>query len=142
VLTGAGRAGGLGGIERIRVAFRAVIRVTGGQFTAIESPIDVTFKVDLIKDARLRLPRYTTPGPVTDHSDSKGYEVTTGIGPDLMQCSRTAAMEMIDLLRTRFGYNPIDAYMLTSVCADLRISSIVDQPNWVVSFMFPRIVLE
>jgi acetamidase/formamidase len=110
--------------------------------TAIESPIDVTFKVDLIKDARLRLPRYTTPGPVSNHFDTKGYEVTTGIGPDLMQCSRTAVMEMIDLLSTRFGYKPIDAYMLTSVCADLRISSIVDQPNWVVSFMFPRIVLE
>ncbi len=40
------------------------------------------------------------------------------------------------------GYSPIDAYMLCSVCADLRISSIVDVPNWVVSFYFPRIVLE
>jgi acetamidase/formamidase len=28
------------------------------------------------------------------------------------------------------------------VCADLRISSIVDVPNWVVSFYFPRVVLE
>ena len=28
------------------------------------------------------------------------------------------------------------------VVADLRISSIVDVPNWVVSFYFPRIVLE
>ena len=51
-------------------------------------------------------------------------------------------MEMIDLLSKRFGYSPIDAYMLCSVCADLRISSIVDVPNWVVSFYFPRIVLE
>ena len=33
------------------------------------------------------------------------------------------------------------AYMLCSVCGDLRISEIVDQPNWVVSFYFPRIVL-
>jgi acetamidase/formamidase len=33
-----------------------------------------------------------------------------------------------------------EAYMLCSVCADLRISEIVDQPNWVVSFYFPKVV--
>ena len=110
--------------------------------TAIESPIDVTLKVELIKDAQPGFPPYVPPGPVTNHFDKKGYEVTTGIGPDLMQGARTAVSEMIDLLSKRFGYSPIDAYMLCSVCADLRISSIVDVPNWVVSFLFPRIVLE
>ena len=34
----------------------------------------------------------------------------------------------------------VDAYLLCSVCGDLRISEIVDMPNWVVSFYFPRIV--
>ena len=37
---------------------------------------------------------------------------------------------------------PVEAYMLCSVCGDLRISEIVDQPNWVASFYFPRQVLE
>ena len=81
-------------------------------------------------------------GPATRHLDSKGYEVTTGIGPDLMAGARMAVSEMVDLLSRRYGYSPIDAYMLCSVCADLRISSIVDVPNWVVSFYFPRVVLE
>ena len=31
----------------------------------------------------------------------------------------------------------VDAYMLCSVCGDLRISEIVDMPNWVVSLLFP-----
>ena len=110
--------------------------------TAIESPIDVALKFELVKGANLRMPRYTTPGPVTDHFDKKGYEVTTGIGPDLMAGARMAVSEMVELLSRRFGYSAIDAYMLCSVCADLRISSIVDVPNWVVSFYFPRIVLE
>src|SRR5258707_2485493 len=100
--------------------------------TAIESPIDVALKFDLIKGANLKMPRYVTPGPVSDHFDKKGYEVTTCIGPDLMTGARTAGMDMIELLSKRFGYSPIDAYMLCSVCADLRISSIVDVPNWVV----------
>jgi acetamidase/formamidase len=110
--------------------------------TAIESPIDVALKFELIKGARLKGPRYTTPGPVSNHFDTKGYEVTTGIGPDLMTGARAAVSDMVELLCKRFGYSAIDAYMLCSVCADLRISSIVDMPNWVVSFYFPRVVLE
>jgi acetamidase/formamidase len=49
---------------------------------------------------------------------------------------------MIDLLSARYGLKTVEAYMLCSVCADLRISEIVDQPNWVVSLYFPRVVFE
>ncbi|TIX57245.1 MAG: acetamidase [Mesorhizobium sp.] len=110
--------------------------------TAIESPMDVVLKLDLVKDARLRMPRFTTPGPVTRHLDAKGYEVTTGIGPDLMTGAREAVSQMIDLLAGRYAMDPVEAYMLVSVCGDLRISEIVDMPNWVVSFYFPRCVFE
>ena len=110
--------------------------------TAIESAFDVALQFELVKGAKLRSPRYITPGPVSRHLDVKGYEVTTGIGPDLMAGARMAVSEMVELLSRRYGYAPIDAYMLCSVCADLRISSIVDVPNWVVSFYFPRVVLE
>ena len=110
--------------------------------TAIESPMDVVLKLDLVKNARLKTPRFTTPGPVTRHLDAKGYEVTTGIGPDLMTGAREAVSQMIDLLAGRYAMDPVEAYMLVSVCGDLRISEIVDMPNWVVSFYFPRCVFE
>ncbi|TPL47342.1 acetamidase/formamidase family protein [Mesorhizobium sp. B2-4-6] len=110
--------------------------------TAIESPMDVVLKLDLVKDARLKTPRFTTPGPVTRHLDAKGYEVTTGIGPDLMAGAKEAVSQMVDLLSARYKLDPVDAYMLVSVCGDLRISEIVDMPNWVVSFYFPRCVFE
>ena len=110
--------------------------------TAIESPMDVVLKLDLVKDARLKTPRFTTPGPVTRHLDAKGYEVTTGVGPDLMEGARSAVSQMVDLLAGRYNLDPVEAYMLVSVCGDLRISEIVDMPNWVVSFYFPRCVFE
>ncbi|WP_062212050.1 acetamidase/formamidase family protein [Aureimonas sp. AU12] len=110
--------------------------------TAIESPMNVTLKLDLVKDARLRMPRFSTAGPVTRHLDAKGYEVTTGVGPDLMAGARHAVADMVELLAGRYNLNPVDAYMLVSTCGDLRISEIVDMPNWVVSFYFPRIVFE
>ena len=110
--------------------------------TAIESPMNTVLTLDLVKDARLKTPRFTTPGPVSRHLDAKGYEVTTGIGPDLMEGAKSAVSQMVELLAARYGMDPADAYMLGSVCGDLRISEIVDIPNWVVSFYFPRCVFE
>ncbi len=110
--------------------------------TAIETAMDIALKFELIKGAALKFPRFTTAGPVSRQFDAKGYEVTTGIGPDLMQGARDAVSGMVDLLSRRYGMKPVEAYMLCSVCADLRISSIVDMPNWVVSLYFPRVVFE
>jgi len=108
--------------------------------TAIESPIAVAARFELIKGANLSSPRFTTPGPVSRHLDAAGYEVTTGIGPDLMGAARHAVADMLDLLGQRYNLSAIGAYLLCSVCADLRISEIVDMPNWIVSFYFPRVV--
>ena len=66
--------------------------------TAIESPMNTVLTLDLVKDARLKTPRFTTPGPVSRHLDAKGYEVTTGIGPDLMEGAKSAVSQMVELL--------------------------------------------
>jgi acetamidase/formamidase len=108
--------------------------------TAIESPMHVTVKLEVEKGMNLRFPRFSTPGPVSRHFDEKGYEVTTGIGPDLMESARAAVSDMVDLIADRHGYSRAEAYMLCSVCADLRISEIVDHPDWIVSFYFPKVV--
>jgi acetamidase/formamidase len=110
--------------------------------TAIESPMRVALQFELIKRVPLAFPRFRTPGPVTNHLDAAGYEVTTGIGPDLMEAARGAVRSMIDLLGRDHGMPAIDAYLLCSVCGDLRISEIVDIPNWTVSFYFPRVVFD
>lgn len=110
--------------------------------TAIESPMSVAAKLELVKGENLHFPRFRTNGPVTRHLDAKGYDVTTGIGPDLMEATKNAVRGMIELLGRQHGLSAPDAYMLCSVCADLRISEVVDQPNWVVSCYLPRIVFD
>ena len=111
--------------------------------TAIESPMNVVLTLDLVKGANLKTPRFTTPGPVTRHLDAKGYEVTTGIGPDLMDGARERrrpdGRSAWPAATTSIRSMPICS---CSVCGDLRISEIVDMPNWVVSFYFPRCVFE
>lgn len=110
--------------------------------TAIECPMKITLKLDVIKGANLRYPRFMTAGPVSRHFDQKGYIVTTGVGPDLMESARNAAGDMVDHIASTFGMKDYEAYMLCSVCADLRISEIVDMPDYIVSFYFPRLVFE
>ena len=105
--------------------------------TAIESPM----QVELIKNAGFAFPRLETSGPVTNHIDGQGYQITTGIGDDLMQAARDAVSAMIDWICATTQMPAVDAYMLCSVAGDLRISEIVDVPNWVVSFYFPKSVL-
>ena len=110
--------------------------------TAIESPMRVALRFDLIKQQPLAFPRFKTPGPVSRHLDARGYDTTTGIGPDLLQAARDAVRSMVELLMREHNMPAIDAYLLCSVCGDLRISEIVDVPHWTVSFYFPRVVFE
>ncbi len=109
--------------------------------TAIESPMEITLRFSLLKGANFRTPRFETSGPVTRHHDEKGYYCTTGIGPDVFGAARDATMEMIDHLTRTYGLEPVQAYLLCSVAVDLRISEIVDAPNWVVSAYLPKAVM-
>jgi len=106
--------------------------------TAIESPMAVTVRFGLIKGANLPAPQFETSAPVTRHLDGGGYYVTTGVSPDLMSATRDAVRAMIDHLGRTYGLAPEDAYLLSSVACDLRISEVVDLPNWVVSFYLPK----
>ena len=49
---------------------------------------------------------------------------------------------MVALVSEQQNLSPIDVYLLCSVCADMRLSQVVDEPNWIVSCYFPRIVFE
>ena len=110
--------------------------------TAIETGMTAVLQLDLVKAAHLRLPRFEVSAPVTRHLDGRGYTVTMGIGSDLMEAARTAVREMIDWLAATRGLSRVAAYLLCSVCADLRISEIVDRPNWVVSLYLPKVVFD
>ncbi len=106
--------------------------------TAVESPMVVTLKFTLKKGANLRRPQFSIPSPPTRHVDERGYHVTTGIAPDLMQAAKDAVRDMIDYLGKERRLTPELAYALCSVAGDLRISEVVDIPNWVVSAYLPK----
>ncbi|RMF88041.1 MAG: acetamidase [Nitrospinota bacterium] len=105
--------------------------------TAIETPMRIRLRFDLQKGAKLPRPQFVLREAPTRHIDGQGYYVTTGIAPDLMQAARDAVRDMIDYLDRTYRLSPELAYALCSVAVDLRISEVVDAPNWLVSAYLP-----
>jgi len=60
---------------------------------------------------------------------------------DLNLACRNAVRNMIELLQER-GYSREQAYILCSVAVDLRISNVVDSPNYVVSALLPEMIFD
>lgn len=63
--------------------------------------------------------------------------IATGINENLYNASKIAVKNMIRILE-RYNFNADEAYLLCSVAGDLRISEIVDEPNFVVSCTIPK----
>ncbi|KAH8921537.1 Acetamidase/Formamidase [Atractiella rhizophila] len=97
--------------------------------TAIETPMEVVVRLTLVKTPHiLSLPQ---------NNKSKGFYATTGVGDSLLEASKEAIRAMIAWLSAEKGLEGKDAYMLCSVVVDLRITEIVDMPNFVVGAFCP-----
>jgi acetamidase/formamidase len=110
--------------------------------TAIETPMRAQLRLTVRKDLHVTAPEFLTPGPLALSTNTGPYYATDGVGPDLMVAARDAARRMIDYLGREHGLAPIDAYLLCSVAADLKISEVVDAPNWIVTSYFPLSVFD
>ncbi len=60
---------------------------------------------------------------------------------NLTLACRNAILNMIELLRER-GFSREQAYVICSVAVDLRISNVVDAPNFVVSALLPEAIFD
>ena len=111
--------------------------------SAIETCMNATLRFRVIKDYPLKEPQFVTPnGSLTRLTDSSGYYGTTGFSPDLMTAARKAIRYMVDYLTKKHGLTPQDAYCLCSAIVDLKISSIVNTPNWLVSAFIPLCIFK
>ena len=87
---------------------------------------------DYYADPRFAVPRRffaTTGMPITREGRNESENVTLA--------AQDALLNMIDHLVAERGYSREQAYVVTSVAVDLRISELVDVPNVVVSAFLP-----
>ncbi|WP_329253431.1 acetamidase/formamidase family protein [Actinoallomurus sp. NBC_01490] len=98
--------------------------------TGVETDATVRLRIGLRRDAAPGTPVIETH-PRTHRTGAA--LATTGVGPDLMAAAVEATRALVAEIADRAGLDPADAYLLASVAADLKISEVVDAPNWVVS---------
>jgi len=111
---------------------------------AVETLMAVTLRFGVIKNTIIAGPRAIVPAAdpaqlaMSAEMLAHGYYHTTGIGPDLMENAKNAVRDMIDWLVSDQQLSLHEAYALCSVAGDLKISEVVDLPNWTVSMTLPR----
>ncbi len=105
---------------------------------AIEAPMTASVRLTVRRDLAIDGPEFDVRRPLERTSAAAaGYHVTTGIEPDLLEAARSATRRMIAYIVATHGLTPAEAYGLCSVAVDLKISEVVDAPNWLVSAFLP-----
>lgn len=104
---------------------------------AIETPITIDISIELQSERNISQPQYRMPDGNASRGNVPTYS-TMGISSDLMEAARKATSSMVEHLHEERGLSRHDAYILTSVVADLKINEVVDRPNWAVSSHIPE----
>lgn len=117
--------------------------------TAIETPAKATVRLSVIKKGcdgwmGLSCPHYTTPPRVGEvaEDDLKGTHAALGIHADPREAARMALRGLLDWLEKEKGLTRVEGYMLASVAASLRMTEVVDMPNFAVSCSIPLSTFE
>jgi acetamidase/formamidase len=106
--------------------------------SGIETPMTVTLRFKVRKGMTIPELRFTTPpGQKLTVTDKAGYYVATAHGPDLFKDAQQAIRYIIDYLATEHHMTREQAYCLCGAAVDLKISEVVDAPNWIVSAYLP-----
>ncbi len=106
--------------------------------TAVEMQATVTLRFGLQPGRGLKEPQLRTRGPLAAGTGRGSHFATTAHGPDLFASAQQAVRYMIEHLVEERGLSREEAYILASVAVDLKISEIVDAPNWIVSAFLPE----
>jgi acetamidase/formamidase len=106
--------------------------------TGIEAPMFVTARFDVRTDMDIEQPQFETGGPFTPTGKDEPMYATTGISDDLMEATKKATRHMIDHLHEHRDLTRGEAYILCSAAVDLKISEVVDAPNWTVTAYLPE----
>jgi len=106
--------------------------------TAVEMSARVTLRFGLQSGRRIAEPRLRTVNPPSGAGRRGPWVATTANGPDLYASSQQAIRYLIEHIVEERGLSREQAYIICSVAADLKISEIVDAPNWIVSAFLPE----
>jgi acetamidase/formamidase len=105
--------------------------------TGLECEATVTLRFGLQKGREIPELEFRMPSRMTGSWNAAGWHCVTRHGPDLMENTKNAIRGMIAYLGREHGLSPQEAFVLCSACVDVKISEVVDAPNWIVTAALP-----
>lgn len=110
--------------------------------TGIEAPMQATLRFSLEKNRSIPGPQFQSVGLLSSRVNKGKWYGTTGVGPDLYLAAQDAVRAMVDYLSKVYRLSSQDAYVLASLCVDLKIAEIVDAGQYIVSALLPLAVFQ
>jgi acetamidase/formamidase len=104
----------------------------------IECPADVSLRFHLHKQQSIAGPLVES-SPAPDEHGAAWVIVESST--DALAAAHAATDRMVDLLSSRWGFDPVHAYLLCSVAMHLRISQVVNEPIITVSASIAKSIL-
>jgi acetamidase/formamidase len=95
--------------------------------TGLETSMDVTLRVDLVKNQSIDWPRL----------EDDEHIMVAGSARPLIDAFRLAHVELIEWLEDEYGFGRWDAYMLVGQLGESTVANIVD-PIYTVVAKFPK----
>lgn len=106
----------------------------------IECPLDLTLRFRLHKQQPLTHPLVETTRAKSPDSITETW-IVVETGTNLADTARAATSRMVDLLVSRWGFAPVEAYILCSVAMNLRLSQVVNEPVSTISASISKQIL-
>ncbi|NRA26570.1 MAG: acetamidase/formamidase family protein [Opitutales bacterium] len=133
------------------------VQVTGGMLCAgdchaaqgdgevsingMEAPMQVTFKLDLIKQTPLAGPYLQTSGRlIPERYTQKPFHGFVASHEDPREACKIAVLRAIDYITGRIPVSPKQAYVLCSVVLDLKVSQLVNTPLTTITAYLPEAI--
>ena len=104
----------------------------------IECPADVSLRFHLHRQQLLAGPLVESSPAPDDHGAAW---VVIESSKDAVEAARCATDRMVDLLASRWGFDPVHAYLLCSVAMHLSFSQVVNEPVFTVSASIAKFIL-
>jgi len=104
----------------------------------IECPADVSLRFHLHRQEPIAGPLVES-SPAPDEHGAAWVVVESST--DALAAAHSATDRMVDLLSSRWGFDPVHAYLLCSVAMHLRLSQVVNEPIITVSASIAKSIL-
>ena len=109
----------------------------------LEAPMDVTLRISIEKNISVKEPYVlTAPGLYPPaYKDSK-FHAFVSSGPDIKINAQGAVRRAIDYLMNRLNLSSEQAFLTCSAVLDLKLSQVVNSPNFTVTGYLPEAIFD